>query len=836
MKKILIFLLTMVFVMSSVLLVACNTNVSKIWLEDVPKTVVRNETIDYSAIKLMVAYDNDTQKTIKLTDKGVEYDPIDTSTVGVKTLNVRYSGQTTAASIEVVEGAIGDDDIVMVWSFDNTHGYDEYLLAIQEQINKETEFYDRDVLYTVGTANGYRLLPRVVADIYEGDDVREDVVLQQVDTSFKLYRLVSGSYAEVTNINDWVDKVEDNVYYFSQEAEGEVFKIEVTLGDNYVLYDESTQTTISQEFKVVSGYNVYNALGLSVLDNLNVISWADIKQTVLPWDNGKALREFSDVSQVIIHDNIRVTVDDLPSNYFWVKNEQAKWERGVSFADAQNRAPEDLRGYLEGSLKEVYLGEEWEGDARDGGQRALYVSDGIGISGNYLQLSYDSNFDANNPTGKGIYIVHDQNQPSDGSTLYPESHTSFVCFTHALNADEIDIVGTRTIENVYFVGETQKTENITTPAGLMMMTSDMADVRIINTIGTQWFCNATLDGVSTGSITIDKCKFYDSFSQMVFSWGINEINITNSEMKRAGGPILILQTITSGTPRDTVLNIDSTANLESWVTGSEMWFTINKLPSLVVAQLLNVASLTDNFANTHYRRVVSGDIFQVNLVAIVIPEPGDVFTNQDAIPGTINVDETSYAMADPVLNALFGISAVAANGATLTETTIAAGGALLDADTTAMLQQLQAGFETLSTQTAALKVAPIYKCGNAYGMLNAKKEVTSLSPVTGGAQQLYDGSATVAQQIAGMIAKLETVGDPYNNVASLKQLQAAWSALAGNLQTLGTLSVDKDAWSTSFTAGQLAVWVNPGGLDASHPNLLLKHFMILLGEDATVTA
>lgn len=820
MKRVLIILLAMLFVMSGVLLMACNVNVKKITLKDVPTEVTQGDVIDYSAISIDVEYDDGATENVKLTADGVKYNTINTSTIGNKTLTVSYKGASDQKVIKVVPAEI-DDERVTVVNVDNPEGYREYLRAIEEKDEgaaKETEFYNRDVIYTVGNDNGYVFVPEVSAL----DENNGLVTLTNVKTTYKLYVKSGEDFVEASEgqLETYLSNVENNVYYFTKAAADshEIFKLEVTLSEDYKAISETISMSVSQVFEVVNGYNVYDALGLSVLDNKNVKSWASIKETALAWDNGKKLNEFGDVEQVVIHNNISVTASDLPSNYFWQEGEQASRAGSMSYNAAYDIVPDSLKDYLPGSLKEVWLGEDWEKTTDDVDQRGLYVSNGIGISGNCLMLSYHSNMNAADKSEKGIYIVHDYKQTTEATNRqYPESHYSFLVYTHAIangEQDEDGITGTRTIKNVYFAGQTQKTDDVSTPVGLMMMSADISGLKIINTISTQWYCNAQLDGVGQGSLMLEDCKFYESFSQMVFCWGIPQIEVINCEMKRAGGPLFIIQTRTgkgsSATDRNSVVTIDDTSNMESWLNGAETWFDINNLPSATVEQLLTVATMSDSVAGTHYSK--DG---KANLIAVVIPDPGEVFTNQVALNGTINVGENTYSMHDEIFESILGLSSISSTGSTLATTTIstleaAAQAGMLDQATAngakAQLQQLQAGFAAL----AAMPVAPVYKSGSNYGIFDGKKfqELSYL-------QQLYAGCL----QAQGMLAQFQQTA-----------LATQWGELAAdvNLKNIGTYAATSSEWNT----GHLAFWVNPGGLNASNPNFNLKHFMVFLGEDA----
>lgn len=818
MKKVLVFMLSLLCALSCVLLVACNAKVTSIKIENAPAEVERGAEIDYSKINIVATLDDGTTETLPLTDKSVSYNRIDTSTIGAKTLTVRYSGKEDQTTITVVAGQV-DVETVIITEYNNTDGYNEYLEAKKEQSNKQLEFYNRNELYKVGTANGYVFLPVVTAI----DESENEVPIDKVDTTFKLYLKDDEDFTELTgdSLNTYLSNVEDNTYYFKAAAEHEVFKLEVTLADHYILIDEDIATTVTQVFEVVSGYNVYDVRGLSVLDNRNVKSWASLKEHKFAWDNGKKLSDFTDVEQVILHNNITITAGDLPSNYFWKEGDSASKEGSVSFDDALKRSPEDLRAYLAGSLKEVYLGEDWE-EKSDIHQRGLFVSDGIGLSGNYLKIDYVAN--VNEQGEKGLYIVHDFNQVA-GETLrtYPETHYSVVCYRHE-GVDMSTIKGNHTIENVYFVGQTNKTEKTTIPAGLMMVSSNIDGLNINNVIGAKWFCNFTLDGVNTATLTVDGCKLYDSFSQMVYSYRSKEITITNSEMKGAGGPIMIITTRTGGgsAVTNTTVNIDSTANMESWLSGGEMWFTINNLPETDVEKLLGVASVTDGVVGTKYRNSEN----KINLIAVVIPNPDKVFFNQDKIEGTINIgDDTSYAMQNSVFSTLTGLNATAVDGEKLADDTLKLGS---NDNVTA----LKNGFNQLAGATTSLPLAPIYQSGNAYGMGDGSTvfHLNTVGNLADNVKQLYYGSLQVAQSLNGLADQAEAGGNA-DQAAALHALAQQWEDLAANLAPVGTLNVDAATWSSSWTAGNMAVWINPGGLNASKPDFNIKHFMILLGED-----
>ena len=855
MKKILVFLFAMLMAVSCVLLVACASNVTKITIQGAPTQVERGAEIKYEDISLKVEYDDGTEATLALDDNGVTYTPVDTSTTGDKTLRVSYGGKSADATIKVVEGAV--DETATILSFDNTDAYEAYLDAKADKENKESQFVKQDVLYTVGNNNGYVFLPKTLADWNE-----ETVTLEAVKTTYEISLKNGADYArlDATAEKTYLSKVEDNIYYFTEAAAGKEFKLVVKLDGSYEVLSENLKTKeLVQEIRVVDGYNVYTARGLSMLDNANKNSWKEIKEkTSYAWDGGKKLSEITGVTQVVLHSNLTITPADLPSNYFWTEGEGVK-ENGASgnlgYTAAKNNVPKD-NGFdvlFDGSLKQVFLGEDWElnweNKGTDNSQHGLYTSDGIGLSGNYLSLSYETGYKVNDDgtvtrTAKqGIYLVYGHNM-NEGPKNYPDCQYSFISYRQLDDSAH----NSAHIENVYFVGQTRKTENDKIPTGLQMISSNIDTVTLDNVIGQQWFCNLTLDtrirDNNSGSASVNDSKFYDSYSQMLYSFLSDGMTIRNCEMKRAGGPLIIAHTWQpngDGVYKDvnTVIDIDDDSVLESWVTGQEMWFTVNNLPASDVAQLLGLMKLANATIQGNYAADAKGEhpspaANYVNLVAVVIPDPGRLMTNQNAIQGTIKTGDVTYAMNDEVFNAMISLNAIAGKGLEndLVTNTIGAINSAPDEALPAdkkeeyagMINSLNEGLMAL----AASHVMPVFKCGNDYGYSNG----TSFSALSD-MQQLYGGALYVQAQL-NTFADMYTQAGDAQTAGQLSFLANAWGDIAANanLTKVGTYTGATESWN----AGYMAMWVNMGA-NASNPlESQVKHFMILFGESTHVAA
>lgn len=797
MKKSVALLLAIMLVVSCLSFVACDNTpdvkVTSISVKEgtLPTTVKQNTVIDYNKVIVVVKFSDGTTKELAVTSNGFKYQAVDTSVAGKATFKVTYADQET--TVEVTVEAV-EKNIYSVTEFSNTEGYKMYEVNKAEQSNKENEFYVKDAPYTVGSVNGYVCNPKVIAvDIMSGND--DEVELKNVKTTYELFEDGSTTALTGDNLTKYLAKVDNNVYYFTPAANDKQFRLKITLSEEY---DTILDTPyIEQTIKVVDGYNVYDAKGLSVLDNLNNLAWTEIKDTKLDWDEQK-LAEYVGVKQVILHDEITVKKTDLPEKYFWTEKDEAV-NGGISYADALSRLPENMQHLLVGSLKETSWGEAWE-DA-SGSQRGLYASNGIGLNGNYMQVSYEDGLvvdDKGNVTAPngGIYIAWDFNDSAKKSG-YAEPHYSFVAYK---NVDETGANGNRIVQNVLFVGKTGKTDNTNLPAAIMMFHSSMTESKatLDNIVANSWFANVELNNRTV--LDISNCKWYSSFSQMVFGFYAKEINVTNSEMKRSGGPLFILQSATSDRGEDsianesTVLNIDSTANMESWLSGREAWFAINTKEAMsMVNQLMMLSKIVDNTAGTSFFKM-DGELAKSNVIAVLIPSPADTFDNQSALHGKIIVGTNSYGMDDATFNAII-----------------------------------------TNTANPAAAVAPVFKLG-----------ATDTTSTNG--QNINYGYITqmpTAETIGTMklenptllVLVPEFVKQITANPSAFAQYGITAESTSEEIQTVAT-QLAQGTWENSMKTnhtGEFALYINPGALDKT-PNLNIKHFLMLFGAPVATTS
>lgn len=593
--------------------------VTGIAVENLKTEYVAGETFDPSCT-VVLTYSDSVTETRAHNGEGVVYSAVDTSSVGDKTFTVTYklvqNGEilnTASCTAKIaVEGA------ATLTMFSEPQIYIDY--RTNKGVTSEHAFFDTSAPYMAGDDNPLVLLPRAT------DADHETMTAVQTKASVELkdgqggYMALDGEDLAAYVAIDGAK----NYYDFTAAAVGKTFRITVVPAEIYEL-DATSGTSFTVEIAVVDGYNVYNAQGLAAFDNRTGSAWDDYKPTVtFPWD-GRALSAFAP-DAIVLHGNITVTAADLPPAFFWhegdpdfatVKSKLSDWyyENGgvkTSLADC-----------LEGSLREGDLFPGGNGDVR---QAALYEHIGSGtVYGNYMTVTMGE-------TLKVVYDrdMYDENSFSKGVT---ETHFSAFAFNTKENAQTESHSEMR---NVHLVGNTQRSEN-NGPQGIMMVHNVSNDLLIENVVGNNFFTNVTTDLDFYGVLTIDQCKFYDSFSNMVYDWSTKSVTVRDSVMSGAGGPLLLAvdhdnDRETGGAATPVSWTIEN-SRLTNWVTGQEAWFALNNVTPL--AGMLS--AMASKIGNAAYNFVDSSN--KLNMVAALISQPSKVMTNDKKLYASLSIKD-----------------------------------------------------------------------------------------------------------------------------------------------------------------------------------------------------
>ena len=508
---------------------------------------------------------------------------------GAQTLTYSYAGFNVPVSVYVFHSVYETYEIAgyqapeFVGTFNSQRA---------EQTDKETEFFDRTKTYKVGYDNPFVFMPKVtVFPSAESDDTVTAPTLRQI---VKVYLKVGTSYTELTDELATYVTIDTHTgsFQFTSAAKDQMFKIEMEP------YYEEDWDVVSFEFEVVEGYNAYTTKDLSVIDNAQEELWNPWRAT----NNVQAV----DTKAVVLHSNMLLQASDLPKGMFYQSED----------ADAQ-------------ALLATYPG--IVGTLRDFKQ--LYrnlMEDGetFTIEANYFTIDttaipYIQKYDA----GEGA-----QNQISHsdlfGAVGPEEEPTTRAIFN---------------LNNMNYVGNALRSENTAGAGGLIFLkASRYITVNASNciTLATliAWFAD------NESVFNIDQVKSYDVYSTLVYAYGKAEMNITRSEMKRCGGPVLISNHTHSDENQNKffTLNIDSASVMENYVTGQEAWFDSMGVGA-EAASLISLDEIVRGFSlNTRTFTAMINDVRQMNCLYAIYDD--------NNILGTQIPTKTYVKMGDDVLD------------------------------------------------------------------------------------------------------------------------------------------------------------------------------------------
>jgi hypothetical protein len=98
-------------------------------------------------------------------------------------------------------------------------------------------------------------------------------------------------------------------------------------------------------------------------------------------------------------------------------------------------------------------------------------------------------------------------------------------------------------------------------------------------------CFISLFADPNSVVHYNQTKCYDSFQNAIFIWSKADISVTNSYFKRAGGPVIIMNhpDPEEANPETRVpqLTVDENSEMESYLTGSEVWFSVVQATTVV---------------------------------------------------------------------------------------------------------------------------------------------------------------------------------------------------------------------------------------------------------------
>ncbi len=648
-KSITLFLcLSMVFALAMTMLVGCgNLGSPAAAIEVVNPTTgyFVNDTIKYDDLKVKITYEDGTTKEGTLSKLNVTVQKeADLSKVGETSYTVAFGALTYTVDITVTEAP------ELVTAFSMPKFYVDYLAASKDRAEGEEEtradFRITGETYEVGNVNKFIFRPTAVAL----DDNDNAVNISNPKTTAKVYEKATadGEYVLVEDTDlEGIVAIENNTYKFTEEAAGKYYKVEVTLdGEEYNLSTmKEEDCTVEFECKVVGGgYNVYDQLGLSVMNDLGSSHWTDIwncnidanyvltaKEDSLKLEaDDKPLCEYvGNIDWVILHTSFELDADELPDYYFWTEETegyQTAYSALAGQTELQQKLVGSLRDGVGNGIQFRVMNVDGNGYAAQTGisvnmQKAFYSTSKVSVSGNYNNITTPT---TESEGGRNLFAVLDYS--SDGDRVNPTPHWQIMQMHQSTKEGEAREF---TLKNVAMTGNCgqQDTAKVV-PAGLIMLNCFGKGISIENLVGNSFYTNVTFDGYGDTSFNANSVKLYNAYSNMFYLWR-TKVNLTECEFIGSGGPLFIL---CDGNPTDPArtdaagpnLTVDDKSVLEAFATGDESWYKLYNAQPLVANIKTMDGSIFNKVGKTVLFNKEGSSLQYVNVIAAIICEPGDL--------------------------------------------------------------------------------------------------------------------------------------------------------------------------------------------------------------------
>lgn len=420
-------------------------------------------------------------------------------------------------------------------------------------------FIDHSQSYKVGDDNAFNVRPELtVLDATTYLPVSASRWQHDFEITVKKDNQVVGSeYYSVTDARAADIK-------FTQAAIGNTFTINVVPGG----IEDAKKATFTKSItvEVVDGYNVYDAKEIGYFDTRGQDSTEDSFRMEddsvwqCKWYDFKLANKM-DVNlhpaALIFQKDIKVTVDDLPANFF--------------YTEAEARALNDTKS---------------AGSLRDWAYLYMHTTDGsILVDGNYFDFDLSA-----------IPLVK-RNSSKTTETGAVVSHSAAF---KAIRGDDV------TFRNINMSGNAKNAVNdddkIYGGGFIFIKGAGSKTFNATNIIATQFFITVMGEKPydENGTLTtykLDKMKCFNNYNSFLYNWG-STFEVKDTLFKSCGGPVIIQDhTNTDNYESNNGLVVEGNApitnfvdcTLENYVSGSEAWFQQFGATSLIS----DIKSLSD---------------------------------------------------------------------------------------------------------------------------------------------------------------------------------------------------------------------------------------------------
>ncbi len=563
-------------------------------------------------------------KTLKYAEnkETISFTDIDTSSLGNdKVFTVTYVEDEKSFQDTMAYNVTNSFEFTS-WSENSNYGQTMDVIAngriSSDEDNLENGFMEKGSYY-IGNLNAANLLPDMTAiDKETFDTITLDTIPEGASAKLK-----KGD--EEVTIGDYVENVssflKDGELKFKDTVEGEF-----TLTLSYPGLDD-----IGYTMNVVNAYNVSAALDLFVLDSATPC-YPYMEKISTPMKAFKEEHNLPYVDSIVIQNDITIGKSDLPSFYYWTA------EEGADEA-------------VVGSLKDWVRIFDHKFDEAD---------EMTTIYGNSHRLSLN---DKENDPEAIPYIKSDSQEGKAQEANTPiSSHASL--FYGIADHGKVDTSGCKFhIKDLQLTGNMGVSEAGTIQNGGPMLLKTEVDTEYDNVLVSKFYMAIMADGSCVGTsatkkypngdpvmptLTVKNSRLRDSFNAAAYIYGSGNINIENSELVKAGGPLLFLNpgcellpsdaaSVMSYSPATAVeVDIDNASFLSNFTAGTGGWFEAYEGASAMAGSLATANQLFSPYSMSFIRQKNTVDKF--NLLMVNLPSSGGESLSLDSNKGGTNVN------------------------------------------------------------------------------------------------------------------------------------------------------------------------------------------------------
>ncbi len=562
-------------------------------------------------------------KTLKYAENktAISFTAIDTSSLGEgKVFTVTYV-EAEKNFQDTMTYNVTNSFAFESWSENSNYGQTMDVIA-NEKISSDEDNLENGFMkkgeYYIGNLNAANLLPDMTAvDRTTFDTLTLDAIPEGASAKLK-------KGEEEVTIGDYVENVssflKDGKLKFKDTVEGEF-----TLTLSYPGLDD-----INYVMNVVKAYNVSEAIDLFALDSATP-TYPYYENVSTPMKAFKEDHNLPYVDALVIQNDITIGKSDLPSFYYWTAEEGA--DKAVV-----------------GSLKDWLHIINYNFD--EANEKAI-------IYGNSHLLSLN---DKENDPEAIPFIKTDSSEGKAQEANKPiSSHASL--FYGLADYENVDTRDCKFhIQDLQLTGNMGVSEDETIQNGGPMLLKTEADVEYDNVLVSKFYMAIMADGSCVGggdkkysdgshvspTLTVKNSRLRDSFNAAAYIYGSGNIDIKNSELVKAGGPLLFLNpgcellpsdasSVMAYAPATAVeADIDAASFLSNFTAGKGGWFEAYEGASAMAGSLVSANQLFSPYSMSFIRE--KNGVSKFNLLMVNLPSSGGESLSLDSNKGGVNVN------------------------------------------------------------------------------------------------------------------------------------------------------------------------------------------------------